>query len=529
MDFPHHKFDFKTVSTSNFFEKLYRILNYKIHYHHSHITGKIFGYAHDVCNRKVRGNKTELSFIGHNFLGFDIFYMIKGYKASCWGTNDFNMGGSNLTTVNFANIGAQVKIIDTIKYYQSSLAAIAATASENEKKMIKKLTAQFISRHSHFGPVWQNLNIVVKENILDIVAGGKGIIPYEKIVDMNSLEIVPARNFFERTEFYSALKQKAVSDCDYESSKYLFESLKMRNLSDMNSLYNVQDVILLTEIIENRFEEMFKKYHYNPRKCNWASTLSGCIQRDLSKVILTLPTCNDHVEVFEKTLTGVFSSVNTRMGFDTEILLPNLKTNDYNKMSIGESFKSFKNQNFKVGYKLKLDGEMQYRDLRVTSKIIKFDENNQYGFAMTKPMPTGSMKEKTPSWVEFNLLLESVNLDDKIGHLFDYEKPSDRVIMYNELFPPIIEKKKTLDANERSVFQLCELYCENDKGKPKSYKTSSKSHSTLLPKNFIPVYLEELKFFIPRCGWIVTKLYKHYYFEQSRFKRNFIIMNQKSR
>ena len=115
-------------------------------------------------------------------------------------------GGSNLTTVNFANIGAEVKIIDAIKYYQSSLAAIAAAASEDEKKMIKKLTAQFISRHSHFGPVWQNLNIVVKENILDIVADGKGIIPYEKIVDMNSLDIVPERNFLEPTEFYSALK-----------------------------------------------------------------------------------------------------------------------------------------------------------------------------------------------------------------------------------------------------------------------------------------------------------------------------------
>ena len=154
MDFPHHKFDFKTVTTSNFFKKLYRIINYKIHYHHSHITDKIFGYAHDFCNWKVRENKMELSLIGHTFLGFDIFYMIKGYRASCWGTNDFNMGGSNLTTVNFANIGAQVKIIDKIKYYQSSLAAIAAVASEDEKKMIKKLTAQLISRHSHFGPVW---------------------------------------------------------------------------------------------------------------------------------------------------------------------------------------------------------------------------------------------------------------------------------------------------------------------------------------------------------------------------------------
>ena len=361
MDSPHHKFDFKTVTTSNFFENLYRILNSKVHLHHSHATGKIFGYTHDFCNWKVRENQIGLSLIGHNFLGFDLFYMLKGYRSSCWGTNDFSIGGSNLTTINFANVGSQVEIIDTIKYYQSSLAAIASTATEGEKNMIKKLTIQFISRHTHFGPVWQDLNIVVKENILDIIAEDKEIIPYEKIVDMNSLDIVSEKKFFEPTEFYSALKQKAVSESDYESSKYVFENLKMKNLSDMNDLYNIQDVILLTEIIENRFEEMYKKYYYIIRKCNSASTLSGCIQRDLSKVILTLPTCNDHVEVFEKTLTGGFSSVNTRMGFDMEILLPNLKSSDFNKMNIDGSFRSFKNQNFKVGYELKLDGKTNIR------------------------------------------------------------------------------------------------------------------------------------------------------------------------
>ena len=116
------------------------------------------------------------------------------------------------------------------------------------------------------------LNIVHKENILNIIPDGKGIIPYEKIIDMNSLDIAPERDFFKLTEFYSSLKQSAVNESDYESSKFLFKKLKMRNINDMNDLNNMQDVILLTEIIENRFEEMYKKYQYNPRKCNSAST-----------------------------------------------------------------------------------------------------------------------------------------------------------------------------------------------------------------------------------------------------------------
>ena len=50
----------------------------------------------------------------------------------------------------------------------------------------------------------------------------------------------------------------------------------------------------------------------------------------------------------------------------------------------------------------------------IITKILKLDENNQYGFAMTKPM-----KAKTaPSWLKLNLLPKTVDLDEKFGHLF---------------------------------------------------------------------------------------------------------------
>ena len=96
----------------------------------------------------------------------------------------------------------------------------------------------------------------------------------------------------------------------------------MRNLSDLNDLYNVQDVIILLEIIENRFQIIQDKTSYNPRIINSASKLSGCIQREKSKCILALPINNTQMEVFEKTICGGFSSVKTRLSFDTEILMP---------------------------------------------------------------------------------------------------------------------------------------------------------------------------------------------------------------
>ena len=168
------------------------------------------------------------------------------------------------------------------------------------------------------------------------------------------------------------------------------------------------------------------------------------------------------------------------------------------------------------------------------TKILKLDENNQYGFAMTKPMPTGCIKEHpTPSWLKFNLLLKTADLDDKIGHLFvvdiEFYKKSEREQMYYKILPPIIEKQKILEANEQSVYQLLDLFCKASDNKPKLYHYTAKSHALLFPKKFIPLYLEDLKFLITRCCWRVTKIYLHYTFEQVRFKREFVLMNQKSR
>ena len=96
-----------------------------------------------------------------------------------------------------------------------------------------------------------------------MVAAGKSIIPYEKIT-FKSLDTVPEnKSFFEVSEFYSELKQSNISETEYENSKFLYQTLKMRNLSDMSDLYNFQDTCLLYEIIENRFETMHKMYGFN--------------------------------------------------------------------------------------------------------------------------------------------------------------------------------------------------------------------------------------------------------------------------
>ena len=76
--------------------------------------------------------------------------------------------------------------------------------------------------------------------------------------------------------------------------------------------------------------------------------------------------------------------MNTRLAFDTEVLLNDDKNNN------------------KVLFDLQIDDKKQAK--RISSKILKMDENNQYGQAMTKPLPYGCIKkqEHIPSISEFN-------------------------------------------------------------------------------------------------------------------------------
>ena len=43
------------------------------------------------------------------------------------------------------------------------------------------------------------------------------------------------------------------------------------------------------------------------------------------------------------------------------------------------------------------------------------------------------------------------------------------------------------------------------------------------------MYLDDLVFCIKRASWKLTKIHSHLTFKQARFKKNFILMSQKSR
>ena len=160
IEFPRSKFNYETITTNNFFGNVHKYIKVKIDLRHSHITGEIFGYSHDFCNWKVEESKNEILLIAQNLFGFDMFYFIKGYRASVWGSKDLNFGGNNLTNINSGNIGNEIKFIDTLKYYQKSLGELASTLTENENKSVKTSVLQFLNQHHYFGEISKFLSDV---------------------------------------------------------------------------------------------------------------------------------------------------------------------------------------------------------------------------------------------------------------------------------------------------------------------------------------------------------------------------------
>ena len=215
----------------------------------------------------------------------------------------------------------------------------------------------------------------------------------------------------------------------------------MRTLSDFNDVYNIQDVYILGVILEYRWQKIKETTGFDPRCFTSAITLSGAIERIKYKVILTFPTNVETVCLMESLLIGGYSSVHTRFGFDTDIFTPrspeqkediinNLRDlygenneKQERKKPMDKLYSLWKEEDLKSChkpiYKVRLDREENSKKRRVFNKVFKLDENNQYGFAMTKALPIDIFKKQSdPNMETVENSLKNFDPNAKIGEVF---------------------------------------------------------------------------------------------------------------
>ena len=87
-----------------------------------------------------------------------------------------------------------------------------------------------------------------------------------------------------------------------------------------------------------------------------------------------------------------------------------------------------------------------------------------------------------------------------------------------------------MDPYERPCLQLVSVIRRNEeKDRTSSFPYTSKAHSTLQEIKFIPLFAEHVHFLIRRAGWLVSTVSEHCTLGQANFKKEFVVMNQKSR
>ena len=179
--------------SKNFVNSVLKLLFSETNIHHSHVSGNIIGYVRNFCNQKVKENyKQTISVFAHNLLRFDFFFVFKGLRMSVWKTKDLNMGGKGIRNLSYANIGDQVKFIDTIKFYQEPLHASAASMEPTEQRRnIKRSIFVFLETHPRFSFKFWTLTFDNKKWVIDYLSDGKGVVPYEMIKQWEDLNTAP--------------------------------------------------------------------------------------------------------------------------------------------------------------------------------------------------------------------------------------------------------------------------------------------------------------------------------------------------
>ena len=118
-------------------------------------------------------------------------------------------------------------------------------------------------------------------------------------------------------------------------------------------------------------------------------------------------------------------------------------------------------------------------------------------------------------------ILDAIEHTNTIGHLFTvdikFNYINKKTLLFNEIYPPILEKNKKVDPYQRSSLQTMSIVVKkDDKDEINSHRYNSKMHSTLNDKKFVVLYAEDLHFLVSREGWLVTYISAQYTFSSSK-------------
>ena len=377
---------------------------------HCHYTGRYRGAAHNSCNLKYRKPKS-ISVFFHNLTGYDSHLFIKKLGSpdkkeniDCIPNNEekYISFSKTIKTGHYTNKKGEVKdktfkivFKDSLKFMSSSLGALV---NNLPKDAFKNLLKYFTPKQAE----------ILKQ---------KGFYPYEY---MNTEEKFNDTKLPPREAFYSKLSGRGIKEKDYNHAWNVWKTFKMKTFKEYHELYNITDVLLLTDVFENFRDICFKIYGLDPVYYFTAPGLAWDACLKMTNIDLELLSDPDMLLMFEKGIRGGISIISNRYG-------------EANNKYMGRGF----NKNKPSKY------------------LMYLDANNLYGCAMSMKLPTHGFKWLTDGEMEKLFNNQVVQVWEKTPCILevDLEYPENLHDLHND-YPFCPERVKCKNGVEKLIPNL---------------------------------------------------------------------------
>lgn len=426
--------------------------------HHSHAFGNIIGLAHNKCNLAYR-NKAFFPVVIHNLKGYDSHLILKELGPDF--CNNISIIPVNTQKFNTFRID-QIKFIDSFNFLSSSLSTLVQNLNDSNYEF----------------PIFNSFYRNEKNRFL---LKQKSFFPYSYLTDSNVLneKYLPPRDCF-----YNTLTNEHISEADYDHVKLVFKAFKCRTFKDYLSLYQMSDVVLLSEVFTSYRNMILKNYNLDPVYFVSSADLSWNCGLLISKAELQLFTDVTMYIFLESQIRGGICLLGKRHSIANNPYIPDT-----------------------------------FDPTREHSYILTLDAINLYGKCLSEQLPIGHFK-----WLN----KEEINN----FNIFDYGKTSDRgfFLEVDLIYPPRLHNKHNclpLAANHIQI--TYEMLSSYQKALlEKSNINFVRNNRKLVPnfyekKHYVTHYLA-LQFYIQQ-GLIVKKIHRILCFRQEAWIKKYVELN----
>ena len=444
---------------------------------HCHLTGKYRGSAHESCNLNLKVTK-KIPIVFHNLRGYDGHLIMQQISRICKKESWLDKNGkrremsltvtpNNMEKYISFTMGWSLVFIDSLHFLNSSLGSLVSSLEPSD---FKYLTNKFGERTE-----------LMKR---------KGVYPYEY---MDSFERFEEDCLPSKSEFFSSLTGEGISDEDYDHAREVWKAFGMRNMGDYHDHYMGADVLLLADVFESFRKSCLKNYGLDP--CHYVSSpgMAWDAMLKMTGVKLELLSDPDKHNFIEKGIRGGTSFIGKRHSKAN-----NPMVSDFDKE-------------------------------KPTSFITYLDANNLYGWAMSKPLPTGGFE-----WLSDLDLLKLQILLSVGGDTSDYVSDTKSLILEVDLeYPdkihdhhndfPLAPQKLKIERDLQSDY--CKSVSERH-GVPTGLVP--KLVTTLHNKTEYVLHYENLVLYLS-LGLKLKNIHRALSFEQSQWLKPYIDFNTQRR